>query len=727
MFIHYLKVGLVCGGLYGLAVLLFEDLWAWTVLRLDFTLKQVGISVLLYALIFAGLGLISGIITAFVHRKGRLKELPAMGTVILLIAINTYFLLSFKPVVAFVIRASRGMIPQAIPIPIIVLFLAVLWFVFLVLASYMIIKILARISSKNPGMFRIAGIAAGSAILIYFILTKKTNSDFFKTDAYSAIAIYWQLLLIVITGASFFCVLFFEKLRIAVRFSGCRTGNARNLLLSLIALISLWTLSAFLANRQSAVKAEGIQTSGARLPNIVFLLIDTLRADHMSVYGYERETTPRIDEFSKNGVVFSHAIAQSSWTKPSVCSIFTSRYTLMNGVQTFEDVVPMELVSFAEVLQEAGYFGMGISTNAQVEEESNYGQGFHEFRYMHEIGHPQIFSPMNFLPANHPLLSEILYQVDLNSAPYATARQVHNQAIPWLKNYRNQQFFIYLHYMEPHAPYIPRRKYYSEAFRFTPEANYASPVDYESIPNPERYYRDIIVPSIDRYDDEIRNIDFQLGILFEKMDELDLWNNSIVVLTSDHGEEFFEHNSTRHGPKLFEEIIHVPLIIWFPEGEYGGATIEPTVELIDIVPTLFHYLGVGASDFGEGKTLLPMIQGAYDYYSEEDRYHFSDVTWEPGAVLQDAHAVLYDEYKLIRTLKKRPELRIEEDLFNFLEDPGEKIDYSTENGTIFNTLRENLEWHIHNCDSLAVQPLDTEKLRLSREDLERLRALGYVN
>jgi arylsulfatase A-like enzyme len=322
-------------------------------------------------------------------------------------------------------------------------------------------------------------------------------------------------------------------------------------------------------------------------PDIIVLVGDTLRADRLGSYGNPRGLTPFIDSLAQRAVVFRNAYATSSWTNPSVASLFTSRYPSQHGVISFESVLAADEVTLAEALREAGYATAFFSPNGVLREGWGYEQGFDEFA---EFAIPGI--------AEQPDHMRLPYRADYTN----------RHALDWLdslsaRGARRPPVFLYIQYMEPHSPYAPRRDALERILggRKPPDLDEVNRFAFvgNDVAVDERVLRDLR----DIYDAEVLSLDTELRRLFAGLRSRGLLDDAILVVTSDHGEEFKEHGLLGHEKTLFDEVTRVPLLIALP-GRSEGAEIAETVSLIDLAPTLLSLIGRPAPAAFEGQSLL---------------------------------------------------------------------------------------------------------------------------
>jgi arylsulfatase A-like enzyme len=288
-------------------------------------------------------------------------------------------------------------------------------------------------------------------------------------------------------------------------------------------------------------------------PLVVVYLVDTLRADHLPLYGYERDTAPELTRFAQDAVVFDQAIAPSPWTKPSVASLFTSLLPAQHRCVQFYTPLPHSFVTFAEMLKERGYGTGGVAANTLVlAKEAHFDQGFDYF------AGPR--SPER-------------------------ARQVVDAGLAYLASRRGLPTLLYLHTMDPHWPYVPPppfdRRYPPAP---APGRAAAGPHDYQEPEDLERI--------VAQYDGEIAYGDEEFGRFLRELEARGLYERALIVFLSDHGEEFLDHGDWMHGQTLFDEVIRVPLVVKYPGNRHSGLRVARQVLLVDVLPTILRTQGL---------------------------------------------------------------------------------------------------------------------------------------
>ncbi len=328
-----------------------------------------------------------------------------------------------------------------------------------------------------------------------------------------------------------------------------------------------------------------------RPPNVVLITIDTLRADHTSLHGYERDTTPFLAEWARGGTVFERAYSPSSWTLPAMSMILTGQVQVKNEGRIF----PVQ-TSLAEVFRERGYRTGAVVANRLLTDERGFSSGFDDYRVLE----PKVKGQ----PVAHWL-----------------APQVNARAFEFLDRGR-EPFFLFLHYFDPHNPYRPigehrfdpwNRPDRRRAFRDAMAAEHAGRLDDAAYAG--------IEDRIALYDAEVRQVDEAFAELMTRLDREGLADNTLVIVTADHGEGlwqravnkddklkegFFPFLYFEHGTQLYEEQVHVPLVLRGP-GVPNGLRVDDDVSLLDVAPTMLSLLDLPRPGAMVGEALLPEL------------------------------------------------------------------------------------------------------------------------
>ncbi len=291
----------------------------------------------------------------------------------------------------------------------------------------------------------------------------------------------------------------------------------------------------------------------ARAPNVVLYVVDTLRADHLGVYGYHEDTSPVIDRFAEGGVVFERAYAPSSWTKPSMVTLMSGLDAVGHGVEDRLDVIPARVGLLVEHLKAGGYATFAAVTNPNVLPHWGFDRGFDVYEDLGAAGHT----------ARADVVSD-----------WAVARMDELSA--------REPFLLYLHVIDPHAPYDPPAPF---------DTRFSAPL------------------GVGGYDGEIAFVDAEFGRLLEALRERGIEEDTMVVLVADHGEELLDHGNFGHGSTVFEEVVRVPLVIRLPGGAFAGARIRARATLADVFSTVLAVAGRPVPDGVDGRDLRQTLEG----------------------------------------------------------------------------------------------------------------------
>jgi arylsulfatase A-like enzyme len=429
--------------------------------------------------------------------------------------------------------------------------------------------------------------------------------------------------------------------------------------------------------------------------NVILILVDTLRADHLGVYGYGRDTSPNLDALAREATLFEDARSQASCTFPSVNSLLTSRYPAVFLGQPDKSMgIPQGVPPLAEILRGRGFRTAAVSASPVVRK-----------------------SPSRFNPAGGYDRGFERFHED---CLWKSAECVNRAALEQLNALNTDDgrpFFLYLHYMDPHGPYAPPAGFarrYATPENGEPEKEFIragnpNPIGdmlYKGAPDPGVTPADL-QHLVDLYDDEIAYFDTQLAELIAELREAGRLEDTLLVLASDHGEEFLEHGHIKHCRTLFDTSIRVPLLLRVPG--LGASAVPHPVENVDVVPTLLDYLGVDTAGLTlEGESLRPLIEGEAPA-PENGRQLASQGPWR---------SIADDRFKLIHDLARGRFA-----LYDLTADPGETTDVLRRERRSFHELHEALTAWIARTEGDAAAG---ESLRQAEEAEKRLRALGYL-
>lgn len=424
--------------------------------------------------------------------------------------------------------------------------------------------------------------------------------------------------------------------------------------------------------------------------NVLLITMDALRPDYMGCYGYNKNTTPNIDNFAKNAVIFTQAISHSSHTAVANASLVTSTYPVTHRVEDWGYKINSTLPTLAGILKSYGYTTGFISDQLGFSWLEGFEEGFDFFRLM-------------------------LSDKRVPSGKKIKIVDITNYAIKWLKKNRNRKFFLWVYYIDPHGAYTPSAPY-DQMFILNNTINKTLPVCKDkysqvgigcipqyiksgTIANPAYY--------ISQYCGEIRQTDERLAKLFKALKELGLSKNTIIIFTSDHGEGMGEHNQYFcHTIYLYDYLIHIPLIIKHPSQDIKKHYIKQQVRTIDIAPTILDFAGIKKPLSMQGESLKPLILGEKVNFPK-----FSFGKW------LDKSYIRTEGWKLIYNASNE-----NYELYNLKKDPQEVDNLVNREIKMFNFLKRILLKHMASVSSDE----KVKRVNISEEDKRLLRSLGYA-
>lgn len=391
---------------------------------------------------------------------------------------------------------------------------------------------------------------------------------------------------------------------------------------------------------------------------VVLILIDTLGANRTSLHGYSKQTSPDLEALAQDSVTFRRAYSTSSWTRPSVASLLTSLSPDDHGLQQRSQGLRLDARTWPEIFRERGFLTVGITTNPNVLPIYGLAQGFARFVDLRTHG---------WLKSGAPDAAEV----------FAAANEVLDSAsLPLL---------LYVHLMDPHNPYDPSPEVASKLYPdYSADSPGASP-----LPGDPAH---VVRAASRRYEGEVLQADEGLGSFIEGLQARGLYQDATIVVAADHGEEFGEHGGLYHGTTLYEEVIHIPLVIKLPGGEGAGTTIDSVASLVDVVPTVADAIDLQPAAEMEGRSALDVVRGE----APGREVVFAAVQ---GRKFQRYAAITATD-KLIRTITPHSDV----ELYDIKADPGEtsrRSEPETEErllALLDERLRSNQAgWHIRLC------------------------------
>lgn len=489
---------------------------------------------------------------------------------------------------------------------------------------------------------------------------------------------------------------------VGVWFLGSVRVNA--MLLTAAFLVPVTAAALILAGRSPFERqASGFTESRHERSHFILITVDTLRADVLSVYDGEAPETPSFEALAEESVVFDRARSDSSWTLPSLASLLTGLPSLSLRVGRGSDVLPLEVPTLAERFRDAGYYTAAVAQNPLLDPRLNYFQGFEEYALIEELNPEQESLGREILQALLPAQ----YRASSTEGVTAVAEQ-------WLQRNHGRDFFLWIHYYDPHVPYAPPPAY-------MPHGE-APPRIGSNFNLQDRVRRGLRLTGEERdwakklYLAEVEYIDSHIGRLVSLLRELGVYDDALIALTSDHGEEFWEHGRFEHGHSLYDEVLRVPLFIKLP-GSTATGRVETPVSNRFVAPTFLEAAGLEINDRCSNP---PSLSGLWRGASGEE---FGPYTATSTMYYDELHAILAGNLKLIRSATGG-----RDELYDLAADPGETRSLAGVNtgaGELLGQALDDLEAsyeRLLDCYGATA----SEAPRRSPAAIEKLRSLGYI-
>jgi len=424
--------------------------------------------------------------------------------------------------------------------------------------------------------------------------------------------------------------------------------------------------------------------SRSKGPNIILISIDALRADHLSCYGYHRNTSPNIDRIASQGVLFKNGFSQVTWTLPSLTSIFLSQYVWRHKVDHPDKRLGNSFTTLAEILRDRNYTTSAFVGRGFLSSKYGFNQGFE----IYDDGSP------------------------CRRGYYEISSYI-SKLLSWLESVKSRKFFLFIHTYDVHEPYNPPSPYSDLYTKGRCEGKHLRTS--KGI-KPRKLDASKLTPEeIDYimavYDGGINYVDDQLGKIFRKLDQLGIADNTIIIVTADHGEAFKEHGKLGHWHKPYIEEVHVPLIIKGP-GIPRNRIYENYVQLIDILPTILKILNIPQRKEMQGRSILPLMSDG-----EIEEYPKTYSGWLTSS--QGIFSLRTKEWTYITNQKRAHEL------YDRINDPKEQNNIIEKRPFVAQKLKKELE------DFIALtsegKPQVAEKVDIDEELKEQLKSLGYLH
>ena len=445
-------------------------------------------------------------------------------------------------------------------------------------------------------------------------------------------------------------------------------------------------------------------------PNIILMVADALRADYLPTYSEPTPIeTPALEKFAEDSVLFTECFSHASWTKPSFATIFSGRYPESHTATSKISELPDEITTFAEVFSEHGYYAKGFSNNPNITGAFNFGQGFTDYIDLR----PDLYffaqasaSKLTGYEGLRKIWNMVAKRVGgkMNVTRfYQPAEVVTREALAWIdgpERPADAPFVLFMHYMDTHDPFMNHDN---------PGEGYAR-VQMED-PDPEKYLERMR----HAYYTEIEHLDAHIGAFLEALRERGLYEDSVIIFTADHGEEFYDHEGWWHGQTLYDEVIHVPLMLHLPGGAMAGQVNANFARHIDLAPTMLSLAGLSKAEEMPG---MPLVNaGAFKNDFTGQVYAENDLE---GIVLQ---ALRTRKEKLILANEDNPRGLAPVEYYDIIADPGETANLHEETPARVSELTSLLEGVRASIQEGAAEATDADGI--SQDLVDQLDALGY--
>lgn len=462
------------------------------------------------------------------------------------------------------------------------------------------------------------------------------------------------------------------------------------------------------------------------MKNVILITIDSLRADHLGSLGYHKKLTPNLDKIAKDGILFTQAFSYGSTTSISILPLLTSMPVIpyYSGLFKNEKMASLEDITknykelgifflklkptIAGVLKHYGYETAAFNSNPYLSKYFGFGKDFTHFDdgSFYEHGYTKIIERKikKILVVNKKIESfaRFLLCLTYQKVPFERAEDINKKAISWVMEKKPEKFFLWLHYMDTHIPYIPPKDFHNLSNFKVSDLN-RKVLDNENVSKSE------LNQIIKLYDGCINYVDSSIKSLLDDLSDRRLLDDTIVIITADHGEEFKDHGGFMHiESKLYDELLHVPLIIY--GANYSNVTIDEPVSLIDIAPTITDLLNLNSPRTFQGKSLIPIIKG----------------TKSTGIISQGGHhGMNSNAIKMMVAYRTRRwkyilDERGGEELYDIKEDPKETKNLSVIQKDVAELIKSGILYNLSHQHKLVESDMKKEDLKKKIGKLRKL-------
>jgi len=460
---------------------------------------------------------------------------------------------------------------------------------------------------------------------------------------------------------------------------------------------------------------------------ILLITVDTLRSDAVSCYNPGSNLTPNIDDFARQGILFENAVSNSSWTLPAVASLMTGMPPAVHQATRHHARITGKLPTLAGEMKKAGYYTAAIGINPTLSKQTCISNGFiyYDFYPKFSTGRSvgaKIRKHLSRYIPDEKVTNVTAEGLVIDFGSFISTDRLTDLTIGWLSKNKDKSVFFWVHYFDPHVPYAPPARWLQgREKKLIPHIGC-------NFDRPDDLLTGVFVPTQkekewikELYLGEVRYVDHNLGRLFAALKQMGIYDQSLIVLTSDHGEEFWEHGAYYHGHSLHKEVVSIPLIIKLP-GKSAANRIDAVVSLQNLMPTILDYCQIkGRRQKIYNQSLLPLLTGE----TGATIFETQPVVSSAMRYGEEKEALYFDGLKYIRS-----EMSRKEELYNTMEDPQERDPINDRfPGKIreaIELLKQHFQFSKQMIKLFKIDEVRKEKRKFSDPDQEdQLKSLGY--
>ncbi|MBD3170186.1 MAG: sulfatase-like hydrolase/transferase [candidate division Zixibacteria bacterium] len=444
--------------------------------------------------------------------------------------------------------------------------------------------------------------------------------------------------------------------------------------------------------------------------NIIIILLDSVRYDRMNA-DFDNICFDKLGSVVEDAVVYSNVFAASFWTKPAVASLMASVFPSEHEVMDYSSVLKAKSITLAEKLDGHGYLNTAFSTNTNIMAGFGFAQGFDHFKYIQPpnalFGNYKVFKLRRVFQIENNLKALIRDIRGWDWPAYYYAEHLTDTVLEWINTNQSERFFIYIHYMDPHSPYYEHP--YNDEFAYTiREPHTEADVTYMT----------------ELYNGELTYSGSHVRRLIDDLKDKNLYDSTMIIITADHGEELYDHYAWDHIMSMYDELIHIPLIIKYPGNQWAGTIDSSLISQVDIAPTILDYIGIETPESWHGQSFLNGARDREYVLSQWRGIQSIRTTRYKYMFTSEDYALKRLEEPRLKYIEKRAAFP-EHNFFDLISDPHEKDNlYGT---PLADSLITEM---IEIVDTTLFMELSgttkTDTTTLDEATKNRLRALGYL-